>query len=1345
MYKKLLIFSIGLLMLLVLTASIAEGSRRQQNRVDEQTDFKPPENDIKAPCYWLWNYANVSYYWEVPEPTYGELEYAERFSVTCCETLMGVNVYIYDPGDGSFGDDSIYVAIYADDGTGLPGLQVAQIGIPAGSYSAYPNPTYFDFSYYNLVFCDDFHVGVSSSGSVGTEWENLLSDDELSGGMRSSVRLATGMWDYMVNVWGYDIDWVFDVYLCSGWSWSPGDEHKMHYPQLPDEAGWDVNATAPIVLADDWRCSETGWVKDIHWWGSWLHGYTGVVDSFVLSVHKDIPANTPGNYGSCANYGDCNLDGVNLAVGDLVYLVRYISNTTPPRPFYVCFDFNGDCIIDSMDAVVFQNYFTYGLSAFDPYGGYPIPTCCPGLPYSRPGETLWEAYIDDYLATPIDPPTYEGWYDPPTDSILTDDHIAYFQYDVCLPENLWFWQDKDSIYWLNISAIVDTVDDTAKWGWKSSWQHWNDDAAWAWWGNLDWQEMYEPNSGYYYIPGDVDNDGDVDADDLQYLSDWIYGVGPPPPIQINGVYVAADVNGDCFLDLSDMVYLANYLYQGGPPPIYCYLYPPSCLNNSFNAVFDQSGNLTGGGGTDFYGEGWYYYEWYGWWNIWFYDHPIDTLRKKTVHIEVDFIPDDPTFPSTVEFAVNWSTDEWSWAYPDSSPPLPGVDEDLYIGRQTLFEGTIEDSVHMSFDFTIPWYNPEWVSIDVIAENIIIVGNITHCCVQSMDMSFVITGEPPHEPPPLHEGDVMFHNIDGYRPLNGNPLNTLWHELWPNYCQNWELTSWFDNGDGILSVCDYVDFTNIQTSEWRKFHLEWIGPTLTLEWQGDTSYVEFICNEYPLVDTIYNPIGTWWHEVWPNFCEIWEITAWDDNGNGYLDYCDWITIRNWISGEIRTVHVGAVDTDILMKEIKPVPPEPLPEGTNYHNDDEVDVDIENPIGSWWHELYPTYCQYWELTSWFDNGDSMLSACDYLDFTSPDGLIWKKFHLEWIGWTIEITKLDDTSTIFMDLIDLVPIYLDSVIGTYWHEVYPNYCTNHFLVEWIDNGTGLLDSCDYIILQNMTTGEFEEYHVKGIELDLIMDEISPSPPDTLPIGINLHNIHDWKPDYQSPIETIWYELYPEFDTEWLLTSWRDNGDEKLSVCDTIDFNYDTTVYYHVEWIGPTIVTDPTYDTFTVYLDYIGYDNPDNEPMTDVVGTYWHMVYPIFCKTWYAVQWIDNGSGYLDSCDYILFQDMENGSFEWFHIRDVQTDMIIDTIVTECDCEPGNANGIAPVNIFDITYLISYLYKAGPPPTPYPICSGDPNCDCVVNIFDVTYLISYLYKNGDDPCTCEDWLASCGPPLRK
>lgn len=76
--------------------------------------------------------------------------------------------------------------------------------------------------------------------------------------------------------------------------WDPVDGHKMHYPQLPDPTGWDVNATNPNVLADDWRCIETGWIWDIHIWGSWKNDIVGDIALFHLSVHADITAGTGG-------------------------------------------------------------------------------------------------------------------------------------------------------------------------------------------------------------------------------------------------------------------------------------------------------------------------------------------------------------------------------------------------------------------------------------------------------------------------------------------------------------------------------------------------------------------------------------------------------------------------------------------------------------------------------------------------------------------------------------------------------------------------------------------------------------------------------------------------------------------------------------------------------------------------------------------------------------------------------------------------------------------------------------------------------------------------------------------
>jgi hypothetical protein len=74
--------------------------------------------------------------------------------------------------------------------------------------------------------------------------------------------------------------------------WNVGDPYKMaNAPQLPDlELGMNVLMTSPAILADDWRCSESGLVTDFHIWGSWLND--NKQDAiFWLKVYTDIPAN----------------------------------------------------------------------------------------------------------------------------------------------------------------------------------------------------------------------------------------------------------------------------------------------------------------------------------------------------------------------------------------------------------------------------------------------------------------------------------------------------------------------------------------------------------------------------------------------------------------------------------------------------------------------------------------------------------------------------------------------------------------------------------------------------------------------------------------------------------------------------------------------------------------------------------------------------------------------------------------------------------------------------------------------------------------------------------------------
>lgn len=61
------------------------------------------------------------------------------------------------------------------------------------------------------------------------------------------------------------------------------------------------------------------------------------------------------------------------------------------------------------------------------------------------------------------------------------------------------------------------------------------------------------------------------------------------------------------------------------------------------------------------------------------------------------------------------------------------------------------------------------------------------------------------------------------------------------------------------------------------------------------------------------------------------------------------------------------------------------------------------------------------------------------------------------------------------------------------------------------------------------------------------------------------------------------------------------------------------------------------------------------------------------------------------------------------------------------GDVNADGKVDIGDVVYLISYLYRNGP--GPHPLWIGDCNCGGIVTLGDVVYLISYLYRGGPPP----------------
>ncbi|MEW6250533.1 MAG: hypothetical protein AB1716_07785 [Planctomycetota bacterium] len=186
--------------------------------------------------------------------------------------------------------------------------------------------------------------------------------------------------------------------------WNPGQPYKMHFPQLPDPEGWDVMGTFPKVLADDWLCTETGPVTDIHFWGSWREGLVGQITAIDLSIH----ANNPG------------------------------PPSTPVNP-----------------PLWARRFF--------------------------PGQ--WRERV--YGTGP------QGWFNPNTGFWRRPDHSIYYQYNFVGIEQP-FTQLRGTIYWLDVSVHTQTG---YEWGWKTSLNHFMDDAVFGDYPNPQWRELRDPITG----------------------------------------------------------------------------------------------------------------------------------------------------------------------------------------------------------------------------------------------------------------------------------------------------------------------------------------------------------------------------------------------------------------------------------------------------------------------------------------------------------------------------------------------------------------------------------------------------------------------------------------------------------------------------------------------------------------------------------------------------------------------------------------------------------------------------------------------------------------------------------
>ncbi len=80
--------------------------------------------------------------------------------------------------------------------------------------------------------------------------------------------------------------------------------------------------------------------------------------------------------GDVNNLNDTTYGGGYLTVADIVYLQRFLLGEVDSLGVPYNADLNGDCVIDMLDYDVYTDWTVSGLSAFTPYGGYPVLTCC---------------------------------------------------------------------------------------------------------------------------------------------------------------------------------------------------------------------------------------------------------------------------------------------------------------------------------------------------------------------------------------------------------------------------------------------------------------------------------------------------------------------------------------------------------------------------------------------------------------------------------------------------------------------------------------------------------------------------------------------------------------------------------------------------------------------------------------------------------------------------------------------------------------------------------------------------------------------------------------------------------
>ena len=148
------------------------------------------------------------------------------------------------------------------------------------------------------------------------------------------------------------------------------------------------------------------------------------------------------------------------------------------------------------------------------------------------------------------------------------------------------------------------------------------------------------------------------------------------------------------------------------------------------------------------------------------------------------------------------------------------------------------------------------------------------------------------------------SLDPYTPGDlKNPLGADLHELSPNYCNDYNLSSWYDNNkDSALSPGDVIDITHDDTGVKTYWHVDTVTVTIIATGKGTKANVDAQSNERYFdyvgedpknisIEAVLQDYSGLWCEIYPGSGN-YSLTGLKDKDRAGLTPGDNITIQPW---------------------------------------------------------------------------------------------------------------------------------------------------------------------------------------------------------------------------------------------------------------------------------------------------------------------------------------------------------------------------------------------------------------------------------------------------------------------